>query len=230
MKWILHPPALGDSLHSSRVDVFMFGDNQSESDHMANRYKAKQTAARYLISERAAILVDCPRWRVLSYQFFRRHNEDPDALSKFDDERFRSALRARFAASGMEPTIIDLGPVPSAIRDTRGLLEAVHAYNRGQVLDAVSLPQVTGGHLPEAAALILGVPASQAQPSRFLAEPPAAWTSRMREQSQGISSSHNHVPASTVAVCLDSCLPLGHVFTALVTSAYWAKRFPSRIV
>ena len=97
-----------------------------------------------------------------------------------------SALRARFAASGMEPTIIDLGPVPSAIRDTRGLLEAVHAYNRGQVLDAVSLPQVAGGHLPEAAALILGVPASQAQPSRFLAEPPAAWTSRMREQSQGI--------------------------------------------
>ena len=64
---------------------------------MANRYKAKQTAARYLISERVAILADRPQWRVLSYQFFHQHNEDPDALSKFDDERFRSALRARFA-------------------------------------------------------------------------------------------------------------------------------------
>lgn len=103
---------------------------------------AAHTAARYLISERAAILADRPEWRVLSYQFNRRHNADTDAQSKDDMRAFEDSVRARYAPADVPLTIVDLGPVPSCIRDTSGLARAVKFYTESAVLGAVNLPPV----------------------------------------------------------------------------------------
>ena len=115
LKWLR-----GNQL-SKRLDIYHFGDNKSDAEFILNNGGGKGDCSRYLGAHRAEALKDT-LWRILSYHQNRRHNTPGDFLSNAKVPEFCADIRGHFNAVGLEPTIVDLGPLPNVIRNTNGLL------------------------------------------------------------------------------------------------------------
>ena len=130
LKWLCR-----DQL-DKRMDIFHFGDNQSDSEFILNNGGGRADGSRYLGAQRAESLRGT-LWRLLSYHQNRRHNTPGDFLSNAKVPAFCRDIRAHFAAVDLDLAVVDLGPLPDAIRNTDGLIN--HLNSDSPITDDGSL-------------------------------------------------------------------------------------------